>query len=231
MTSYSIITLEVLDEIFEKKAKTKVGSMAKVIYINCLMAKLKGVESTGNDSFEIKVSEMKSFNKNLDYFKELHLAGLVFLSNEKVFFIDLWNQNALESPEVKKKQLMSATFESIVPQDEKDYYLIAKAFFDLFIENSRKIGARWTHLEKTKYFDCISPIKMLIKTDKRNRDEMILVYNLLQKDTFWMQNIQSTKKLRDKFDLLITKAKNGNNPESKRPDNHTSKNADPNFFD
>lgn len=232
MTSYSIVTFEVLDEIFENKAKQKISSFSKMLYINCLMAKLKGVESNGNDSFKIYISEIKTFKKHHKYFHELHNAGLIVLDSEKVFFIDLWNQNTLTTIEVKKKQLMAATLETIVPKDEKDYFLIAKAFFELFIENSKKIGARWTHLEKTKYFDCISPIKMLIKTDKRNRDEMILVYNLLQKDVFWMQNIQSTKKLREKFDLLITKAKNnGQSTNATRQKGNVSQNADPNFFD
>ena len=231
MTVYSLISLEVLDEIFEQKAKQKVGSMAKMIYINCLMGKLKGVETTGNDSFVIPLGEIKNLKKNSVYFNELHAAGLIIFDSEKLFFPDLWNKNELMTKDVKKKLLMVSTLECMVPENEKDYFLIAKAFFELFQENSKRIGARWTHLEKTKYFDCITPIKMLVNTDKRTRDEMVLVFQLLEKDSFWMQNIQSTKKLRDKFDLLITKAKNNGKANFKKPTNTTSTYADPSFFD
>ncbi len=109
-----------------------------------------------------------------------------------------------------------------VPSDEKDFYLIANKFHCLFTQNSVQLGVRWIHLEKTKYKDCVYPIKGLFESDKRSRDELLKVYDFLQKDEFWKTNIQTTKKLREKFDQLITKANSITNGKS----TFTTKTAD-----
>ena len=45
----------------------------------------------------------------------------------------------------------------------------------------------------------------MMTIDGRTREEIQKVYKFLQSDDFWMRNVQSTDKLRAKFDLLITK--------------------------
>lgn len=104
--------------------------------------------------------------------------------------------------------LMSEIIISDVPQEQIDYFNVANAFYQLFQQNAIDLQVRWAHLEKTTYKKCVTPIRLLATSDNRTRDEMLLVFDLLKKDLFWKQQIQTTEKLREKFDQLITKAQN-----------------------
>lgn len=104
--------------------------------------------------------------------------------------------------------LMSEIIISDVPQEQIDFYNVANAFYQLFKQNAIDLEVRWSHLEKTTYKKCVTPIRLLATNDNRTRDEMLLVFDLLKKDLFWKQQIQTTEKLREKFDQLITKAQN-----------------------
>jgi hypothetical protein len=119
--------------------------------------------------------------------------------------------NVNDNVNVKDKvsnSLMSEIEISDVPQNEIDYFNVANAFFQLFQQNAIDLDVRWVHLDKLTYKRCVTPIRLLATSDNRTRDEMLLVFDLLKKDLFWKQNIQSTEKLREKFDQLITKAQN-----------------------
>jgi hypothetical protein len=121
------------------------------------------------------------------------------------------NANVNNNTNVKDKvgnSLMSEIEISDVPQNEIDYFNVANAFFQLFQQNAIDLDVRWVHLDKLTYKRCVTPIRLLATSDNRTRDEMLLVFDLLKKDLFWKQNIQSTEKLREKFDQLITKAQN-----------------------
>jgi len=107
-----------------------------------------------------------------------------------------------------ENSLMSEIIISDVPQEQIDYYNVANAFYQLFHQNAIDLQVRWAHLEKTTYKKCVTPIRLLATNDNRTRDEMLLVFDLLKKDLFWKQQIQTTEKLREKFDQLITKAQN-----------------------
>lgn len=105
-----------------------------------------------------------------------------------------------------KSILMSEIEISDVPEDEKDYFLIADSFLKLFERNSQEVlKVKWSHLEKTKYKSFVDPIRLMMTVDGRTREEIQKVYKFLQSDDFWMRNIQSTEKLRKQFDQLITK--------------------------
>jgi hypothetical protein len=121
------------------------------------------------------------------------------------------NANVNNNTNVKDKvsnSLMSEIEISDVPQEQIDYFNVANAFFQLFQQNAIDLDVRWVHLDKLTYKRCVTPIRLLATSDNRTRDEMLLVFDLLKKDLFWKQNIQSTEKLREKFDQLITKAQN-----------------------
>lgn len=107
---------------------------------------------------------------------------------------------------VNEKSLMSEVKTSDVPEDEKDYFLIADSFLKLFIRNSQEVlKVKWTNLEKATYKSFVDPIRLMITNDGRSREEIQRVYKFLQSDDFWMRNVQSTEKLRKQFDQLITK--------------------------
>jgi hypothetical protein len=116
-----------------------------------------------------------------------------------------------KSKEEKKKTFMSEAKASDLSEVNKPYFEIAKAFFDLFNKNASDLGVTWLHLNKTKCNDFVDPIRLMILTDKRKTDDIRAVWEFLKHDDFWKPNIQTSKKLREKFDQLITKSKtNGN---------------------
>ena len=122
--------------------------------------------------------------------------------------------NEIKVNERIENSLMSEVETSNVPENEIDYFNVANAFFELFKQNASELGVRWKHLETLTYKNAITPIRLLATTDNRTRDEMLIVFEFLKKDDFWKQNIQSTKKLREKFDQLITKASTYGKPTS-----------------
>lgn len=116
----------------------------------------------------------------------------------------------IKEKEIKDKEidntLMSEIKISDVPENEMEYFNIANFFYLLFKRNSEEVlKVKWSHLDKTKYKKCINPIRLLLTNDNRTIEELQSVYKFLQTDSFWMGNIQTTEKLREKFDQLITK--------------------------
>jgi len=64
-------------------------------------------------------------------------------------------------------------------------------------------------------------IDRMIRIDNRTPEEISLVINFCQSDAFWMSNILSAKKLREKFDTLslqAVRAGPGNGPQERLPD-------------
>jgi hypothetical protein len=58
-------------------------------------------------------------------------------------------------------------------------------------------------------------VDLMLNRDKLNYEQIEYLINFSQHDHFWQQNILSTKKLRDKKDQLILKAKAEDKPKSK----------------
>lgn len=116
------------------------------------------------------------------------------------------NVNANENK--KNKTLMSEASASDVTEKNREYFDISKAYYQLFEKNAQTLDVTWTHLRKISAKKFIDPIRLMLEVDNRTRDDMRLVWHFLQKDDFWMKNIQSSAKLRENFDQLITKAKN-----------------------
>ena len=105
-----------------------------------------------------------------------------------------------------KNSLMSDATHQDISERNKEFFEISKAWYQLFLANSESLGIRWQHLEKVKAETFINPIRLLIEQDKRTVEELRKVWNFLKIDDFWKPNIQSTSKLREKFDQLITKS-------------------------
>lgn len=113
---------------------------------------------------------------------------------------------------IKTKLLSSLTASDV---ENQDYLLIAKSFIDLFKKNISEVGGTLKHLENAKG-SCYEDIRLMVETDNIEISKFREVYNFLQKDQFWKKNIQSTKKLREKFNALLLNSKNqknGRNPE------------------
>ena len=157
------------------------------------------------------VKNTKAHTKALDKALSKHSTKHSTKQGQGTVSID--KQLNKEQETINKEQrtiLMSHAKRDDVTEINQEYYDIAKAFYDLLIVNSEKLGVQWNHLKKVKADEFIKHIRLMVVQDNRSQDDLRQVWSFLSKDDFWMQNIQSSKKLREKFDQLITKAKNGN---------------------
>jgi DNA-binding transcriptional regulator YhcF (GntR family) len=115
--------------------------------------------------------------------------------------------NKNDKKEKKEKNLNNTLLSELKSSDFEDskYYEITISFYELFKKNLIENGAQTTTLEKAKG-SWINHIRLLIEKDKYTIEDLRKVFEYLQKDDFWKQNILSTSKLREQFDKLIIKA-------------------------
>lgn len=104
------------------------------------------------------------------------------------------------------KVLLSEIKISDVPIKELDYYNAAIAFQKLFHENIKTVGGSLKHIDGAKYKEWVNPIRLMVESDKVDKDGLVKVYNFLKVNDFWKSNVQSTKKLREKFNTIILQA-------------------------
>ena len=145
----------------------------------------------------------KALSKHNSEHSEKHLSNQLEYNNTIIQDTNLPNTTNIDN------LLMSEIKISDVPESELEYFNIANSFYLLFKRNSEEVlKVKWNNLSKTKYKKCVNPIRLLLTNDNRTIEELQAVYKFLQTDDFWMKNIQSTEKLRIKFDQLITKTSN-----------------------
>lgn len=97
--------------------------------------------------------------------------------------------------------------------DEQKYFKIAIAFVKVFKNNKKSLGdENYKHLNEAKFLPYVEPIRLLMKIDKRTKEEIETVFNYLKggESSFWKPNILSTTKLREKFEKLIIASKQKN---------------------
>ena len=91
---FSLLTFEVVEKIFDERAEQKTSSLAKMLYLNCLMGHFKGKEATDENSmgFEIFIGEIKNYIKWAPQFIELHKAKLITITDQMIVFNNHWGQ-------------------------------------------------------------------------------------------------------------------------------------------
>ena len=94
-----------------------------------------------------------------------------------------------------------------VPKSELDYFRIAKAFGEMFKQNLINIRARTFNVERAVYSAWVDPIRLMIDTEGVTEEDLREVFRFLRNHKFWSSNVQSTKKLREKFQTIHTQSK------------------------
>lgn len=233
ITDYHYLNLSDETEQMFLAAKCRVDVERLLEFINDL-SKLKEINSAvwnecnvvWSDKFMESISDAYSKRSNncmsLEGLRS-HLLGLGILKG------DVKPQSKVKETKVKeikveytkpKKNkvniLMSKANALDVTEKNRPFFKIAHSFYELFRYNStEQLNVEWKHLEDLKAESACNDIRLAIEQDNRTEEDFRIVWAFLKNDDFWMQNIQSTKKLREKFDQLITKAKNQNNGKSK----------------
>jgi hypothetical protein len=85
-----LITLQVVEDIFSPTIN--IPSLAKSLYINCLIKHFRGKEATEENcqQFVFETKDIPNYNKFYPTFLELHKANLVGINHGEVIFINKW---------------------------------------------------------------------------------------------------------------------------------------------
>ena len=113
---------------------------------------------------------------------------------------------------IKSNIPMSEIKISDVDDKLKFYFEVAEKFRLLFIQNLEDKNTPTKHQKVGTFKNYVNPIRLMIEKDEVTREQLLKVYGFLkgkesERDGFsWKANILSTSKLRDKFQILSTKA-------------------------
>lgn len=112
-----------------------------------------------------------------------------------------------ERKEIKKDILLVEVDRDGLDEATQKYYDIAIGFQKLFILNKKSLGLNnFEDQNNATFKGYTEPIRLAFEKDKRTRDDFAKIFTFLQSDEFWMKNIMSTSKLRDKIGDLLVKA-------------------------
>lgn len=110
-----------------------------------------------------------------------------------------------------KTVLMSAIEMADVPDQHKEYFVIAKSYFELIRDNMISLGIVPNDLMKSKALRWTSDIRLMITADHRTHEELQKVYKFLKTEIpdsnfSWKKNIRSSSSLRGHFEKLLVAA-------------------------
>lgn len=94
-----------------------------------------------------------------------------------------------------------------IPERDMEYYDIAVSFQTLFISNLESIGARTNIIKNALYTSWVKPIRLMIQEDGVTVEQLKETWKFLDKHYFWSANVQSTEKLREKFQTIYTQSR------------------------
>lgn len=226
ITDYHYLNLSEETEIMYLSAKCRVSSEIMIEFLDDL-CKLKEINKefwektkvVWSDKFIDSISDAYSKRSNKCQSLEglrSHLLSLGLLKGYVKPQSKVKETKEEESKEYKSILMSNATA-SDVSELNKEFFEMALSFYQLFKRNSEQVlDVEWKHLKNVKANSFVDPIRLLIQQDNRTVQDLRDVWTFLKNDSFWMPNIQSSKKLREKFDQLITKAKNQNNGKSNK---------------
>ena len=157
--------------------------------------------------FKIAIGEKSSKNEHTEKLEEKGLIingevsdGSIVVKRKQKEVIDemLVNINASE-----------------LQDPEKSYFIMAHEFQKMFCQNLVNIKARTKNVEEAGW-KWVDAVRLMITVDDISIDDLREVYKFLKGHKFWSSNVQSTMKLRDKFQTIHTQMKNDANSKTKQ---------------
>lgn len=137
--------------------------------------------------------------------------GVYKLKNKKIVEVTL--KKKPKKAEINKQLLAEA---ENIPEHLQKYYEIAVSFQKLFYNNLKGIGGRVHNIENANFEKWVTPIRLMIESDKITVQQLREVWQFLQGHEFWRDKVQSTEKLRAKFDTLYSQLKANQNRDKEK---------------
>ncbi len=98
------------------------------------------------------------------------------------------------------KELNNKKSRKQIYDESSIYFQLANLLYQRILENN-------PNHKKTNLQNWASQIRLMMEKDKRTEEQIRFLIDWSQNDSFWMGNILSTKKLREKFDALVIQIK------------------------
>lgn len=123
------------------------------------------------------------------------------MDNENVIKMELVPAKNTKNPNLSKKRLNDIRL-SDVPEKDKNYFKITKAFQELFRQKLTQIDAPTSLIEKMTYTS-VNDIRLIVEVDNYTLNHLRHAYKFLQVNDFWAKSILSTAKLRQHLHRIL----------------------------
>lgn len=192
---------------------------------------------TWANSFKWSIQQVRTFFKLLENDSMIKIEGLKYSTRITICNYGLYQNKQQTDNELiticqqtdnelittnkndkndKNNILLSQVDKSTLTPPLTDYFEISFSFWKMFKQNLEDFKLSTADLDKAKFEIWTDPVRLLIETDGKTKDEIREVYKFIKEDDFWIQQIRSTAKLRKKdkngekyFDKLLYQARHG----------------------
>jgi uncharacterized protein (UPF0335 family) len=124
--------------------------------------------------------------------------------------------NKNDKNDKNERRRVSQVDKSTLDPPLSDYFEIAFGFWKMFKKNLEDLNLSTSEIEKAEFNTWVDPVRLLIETDKKTKDEIREVFKFLREDDFWPGQVRSTAKLRKRdkngekyFDKLLFESRHG----------------------
>ena len=185
---------------FQGVEPTELKGMAKFAYIsqvNSIDTQLKGYED-----------RMKALNKGVKDYDPWQGVEKTISAPPQQVQEKVQEKVQVQEKEKEKKDFLLSDIKNVDEIRENEFEFIAYSFYELFKANLLEAGmSKTSTLDKAKLSSWSNDVRLMIEKDGRTKEEFNSVFNFLRRDQFWKKNIQSTSKLREKFEQLFLASK------------------------
>ena len=115
------------------------------------------------------------------------------------------DKRSLAKESAKDKKAPCPKHKKRVYDKDSDYYKLS----EFFISQIKKNNPNFKDPNIQKWSD---DLRKIVEIDKRDKHGVAMLIKWVQKDSFWMSNVLSPAKLREKYDQLIMRMNNSSEP-------------------
>jgi hypothetical protein len=166
---HSLFTFEVIEKIFNQRAEQKTSSLAKMLYLNCLMAHFRDKEANEKNAtgFELFRNEIKNYDKWSTQFIELHKAKLISVTSDMLVFHNHWG-TFLDRTEIVLKENIKITIGAEHVEEYHNYLIENKHLVDLIAMKNK-----WTQTQILEVIDLFMKEQLALCTQYNSTQDCV----------------------------------------------------------